>query len=323
MGRNVLVSGTAAIKGEDSDFSTDPLKQSTGVIEVMERLVEPGNIFPECRRFRFEGLRVYVKHPEDADVIASTLKEHWKGIPIHLLEADICRDELLLEIEGRGSTGRFLECCCTNAFEAVEAQEGGASRIELCEDLPCGGVTPERRNLEEVLRSVDIPVNVLIRPRGGDFVYNEEEIQRMIEAIKTCKDLGINGVVIGALKRDGSVDIAAMQRLLKVSGGLQVTFHRAFDECSEPFAALEEIIKLGFDRLLTAGHAANVNDGAGTLKALQAAAKGRIIVMAGSGVRPGNIQNLEESAGLKEFHSSAHGSDGRTSREVVAAMCAD
>lgn len=215
---------------------------------------------------------------------------------------------------------RFLECCCTDAAEAVEAQKGGARRVELCEDLPCGGVTPSRANIEATLRSVKMPVNVLIRVRGEDFVYNEDEVEAMAESVRMCRDLGVNGVVVGALREDGSIDTETVRRLIAEAEGLHVTFHRAFDECADPFKALEDIIALGCDRLLTAGHASNVNDGGDTLKELNKRAAGRIIILAGSGVRPGNIARLEASTGCKEFHSSSHGSDGRTSSEVVAAM---
>ncbi len=215
---------------------------------------------------------------------------------------------------------RFLECCCTDAAEAVEAMRGGAGRIELCEDLPCGGVTPSRGNIEATLRGVNIPVNVLIRTRGGDFVYNNEEVEAMLESVRMCRELGVNGVVVGALRKDGSIDTETVRRLMAEAEGLHVTFHRAFDECADPFKALEDIIALGCDRLLTAGHASNVNDGEQTLKELNEKAAGRIIILAGSGVRPGNIARLEASTGCEEFHSSSHGPDGRTSREVVAAM---
>lgn len=215
---------------------------------------------------------------------------------------------------------RFLECCCTDAAEAIEAQAGGAGRVELCEDLPCGGITPSRSNIEATLRAVNIPVNVLIRARGGDFVYDEAEIKEMVESVRMCRELGVNGVVVGALRKDGSIDTETVRRLLAEAEGLHVTFHRAFDECADPFKALEDIIALGCDRLLTAGHAANVNDGEETLKELNIKANGRIIILAGSGVRPANIARLEAESGVAEFHSSSHAPDGRTSREVVAAM---
>ena len=197
---------------------------------------------------------------------------------------------------------------------------GGAGRVELCEDLPSGGVTPSRGNVEATLRAVNIPVNVLVRARGGDFVYNEEEIEAMVKSVRMCRELGVNGVVVGALRKDGSIDSETVRILMAEAGGLHVTFHRAFDECADPFAALKDIIALGCDRLLTAGHASNVNDGEQTLKELNEKAAGRIIILAGSGVRPGNIARLEASTGCCEFHSSSHGTDGRTTREVVAAM---
>ncbi|HAY18210.1 MAG TPA: copper homeostasis protein CutC [Rikenellaceae bacterium] len=215
---------------------------------------------------------------------------------------------------------RFLECCCTDAAEAVEAMKGGAGRIELCEDLPCGGVSPSRSSIEAALTAVNIPVNVLVRARGGNFVYNEEEIEMMVKSVRMCRELGVNGVVVGALRNDESIDTEAVRRMVAEAEGLHVTFHRAFDECADPFAALEDIIDLGCDRLLTAGHASNVNVGEPMLKELNGRAAGRIIILAGSGVRPGNIARLEASTGCKEFHSSSHGPDGRTSHEVVAAM---
>ncbi len=215
---------------------------------------------------------------------------------------------------------RFLECCCTDAAEAVEAMNGGAGRIELCEDLSCGGVTPDRTNIVATLRAVNIPVNVLIRPRGGDFVYNEDEVNAMVMSVRMCRELGVNAVVVGALRKEGQIDTETVGRLVAEAGGLHVSFHRAFDECMDPFEALEDIIALGCDRLLTAGHAPNVNEGEQTLRELNEKAAGRIIILAGSGVRPGNIAHLEASTGCSEFHSSSHGPDGRTSREVVAAM---
>lgn len=217
-------------------------------------------------------------------------------------------------------SNRFLECCCTDAAEAVQAMQGGARRVELCEDLPCGGVTPSCANIEETLRSVNIPVNVLIRSRGGNFVYDANEVEEMVKSVRMCRELGVNAVVVGALRKDGSVDTETVRRLIAEAEGLHVTFHRAFDECADPFKALEDIIDLGCDRLLTAGHATNVNDGLATLKELNMKASNRIIILAGSGVRPSNIARIEAETGISEFHSSSHGSDGRTSSDVVIAM---
>ena len=316
----VLISGTAAIKGENSSISQDPRTQSEAAMEVVESLVNPSNIHPGCKHFRFEALRIYIKREEDAPEVISAIRERWKGVPVHFLKADICRPELLLEVEGTGTVRRFLECCCSDSLDAAEAQAGGAGRIELCEDLPSGGVTPSEMNIRNTLETVDIPVNVLVRPRSGNFVYNEDEIQETLGSIKLCKSLGVNGVVIGALKDDGSVDVDTMRRLIEAAKGMEITFHRAFDECSDPLKALEEIIGLGCDRLLTAGHATNVGEGAAMLKTLSEKAAGRIIILAGSGVRPGNIAALEASTGISEFHSSSRGADGKVDRNTVRAM---
>ncbi|MBP3270583.1 MAG: hypothetical protein J6L98_07880 [Bacteroidales bacterium] len=320
LGKTVLLSGTAAITGENSEATHDPALQAEKAIEVVESLTAPGNILPGNKRFRFNSLRVYIKREEDAEAIIRTIKGHWNTVPTHFMIADICRPELLLEIEGTGSIDRFLECCCTDADEAAEAQAGGAGRVELCEDLLCGGVTPSKENIEATLAAVTIPVNVLVRPRGGDFVYDEDEVKSMEESIKMCREIGVNGVVIGALRSDGSIDKATCERLIQAADGLQVTFHRAFDECSDPSRALDDIIGLGCHRLLTAGHAGNVNEGKAMLKELQERVDGRIIIMAGSGVRPGNIDSIEALTGIREFHSSSHGPEGRTDRTIVAKM---
>ena len=221
-----------------------------------------------------------------------------------------------MNISGR----RFIECCCTDAGEATAAQDGGARRVELCEDLACGGVTPSEENIKSTLSSVSLPVNVLIRPRGGNFVYDEAEKQKMLDSVRLCRNLGVNGVVIGALDSQGNVDREIIGRLMAEAGSLHVTFHRAFDECSDPFKALEDIISLGCERLLTAGHAQDVSQGAKMLKSLAEAAGDRIVIMAGSGVRPWNISELEQLTHLKEYHSSAHGKEGRTSKETVSLL---
>ena len=198
----------------------------------------------------------------------------------------------------------FLEACCTS-LEAVRAAEAmGARRIELCEQLEIGGVTPSEALLREVLSSTRLPVNVLVRPRGGGFVYTEAEIQTMLSSILVCKRLGVNGVVIGALTPDGEVDLPLMRRLMAEAKGLSVTFHRAFDESVDPFAALEDIISLGCHRLLTSGHAPDAYAGREMLGRLVQAARGRIVILAGCGVRPGNIDTIADASGASEYHSS-------------------
>lgn len=216
--------------------------------------------------------------------------------------------------------GRFIECCCTSVCEVSEAEAGGARRVELCENLAVGGVTPSRELLEEVLKSTSLPVNVLVRPRGGDFVYSREEEVQMMASIAMCRELGANGVVIGALRRDGSVDVEMVSRMIAAARPLSVTFHRAFDECNEPFAALDDIIALGCDRLLSSGLEESAYDGRELLAALVERAAGRIVIMPGGGVRPSNIDALDETTRAVEFHGSAHGASGRTDRSVVARL---
>ena len=200
----------------------------------------------------------------------------------------------------------IIERCCISASQVREAREAGASRAELCRDLSVGGVTPSE---EEVAAAVatGLPVNVLIRPRGGDFIYNEDEVAAMEKSIAFCRSAGVNGVVIGALDASGNVDMAVMRRLMAASNGLSVTFHRAFDECTSPFRALEEIITLGCDRILTSGQCPTAVEGAGLLAALVRKAAGRIIIMPGSGVSPDNIDALARATGATEFHGTRLG----------------
>ena len=216
--------------------------------------------------------------------------------------------------------GRLIEVCCTSLHDALEAEAGGASRIELCRDLGIGGVTPEPEVLQSVLAAVRIPVNVLVRPRGGDFVFSEEEVARMLSDIVSCREAGAAGIVIGALRPDGRVDTPVMQRLIAAARPLPVTFHRAFDVCADPLEAFEEICRLGCERLLTSGHEADAFAGRFLIAELVGRARGRISVMAGCGVRPRNIAALQAATAAPEYHSSAHGPDGRTAREVVKSL---
>lgn len=201
----------------------------------------------------------------------------------------------------------FLESCCVSLEQVKFAQAAGARRIELCEDLPVGGVTPSRELLAAVVEAVDIPVNVLVRPRGGDFCFNEAEILQMLEDIDMCHELGANAVVIGALDADGNVDMPTMRRLIARarSYGLKVTFHRAFDVCADPMKAFEDILELGCDRLLTSGHEADAYQGRFLIAELVRRAGDRIVIMAGCGVRPGNIKEIVALSRCTECHASA------------------
>ena len=215
---------------------------------------------------------------------------------------------------------RFLEACVTSLEEALEAQAGGAQRVELCENLAVGGVTPSVKLVRSVKESLRIPVNVLVRPRGGSFTFSEEEVEQMLESISICKEIGVNAVVIGALDKEGNVDMETMTRLIEAARPLGVTFHRAFDVCASPLKAFEDIIALGCDRLLTSGHEASAYDGRHLIGQFVEKAAGRIVVMAGCGVKPYNIVEIERASGAPEYHSSSHGPDGKTSREVVSQL---
>jgi len=201
---------------------------------------------------------------------------------------------------------RFLESCCTSLEQALFAQEHGARRIELCEQLEVGGVTPSRELLAAVLGAVTIPVNVLVRPRGGDFRFGEEEIQQMISDIRHCGSCGVHGVVIGALDSAGNIDMPAMTRMISEARncGLSITFHRAFDVCSDPLTAFGQIMELGCDRLLTSGHEPDAYAGRFLIAELVRRSAGRIIVMAGCGVRPSNIEAIAEASAAPEYHAS-------------------
>jgi len=216
--------------------------------------------------------------------------------------------------------GRFVECCCTSVHEVMEAQKGGASRVELCGSLECGGVTPRWELVERVLASCAVPVNVLIRCRPGEFVYDEGEIESMVSDILEFKSMGVNAFVIGALDREGRVDMLAMKRLIGAARPLPVTFHRAFDVCADPLRSFDDIIALGCERLLTSGHESNAPKGSSLIAELVTRANGRICIMAGCGIRPANILELARITRAPEYHSSAHGPSGSTEASVVSAL---
>ena len=184
------------------------------------------------------------------------------------------------------------------------AQTCGAHRIELCDNAAEGGTTPSYGFLKKARKILDIDLFPIIRPRGGDFLYTEDEFQIILEDIRVAKQFGCDGIVTGILNADGTVDIERMERICCLAYPLEVTFHRAFDRTSSPFEALESIIKCGCTRILTSGHAPHAPEGIILLKELVARASDRIIIMPGSGVNKDNIQALLET-GAEEFHLSA------------------
>ena len=199
----------------------------------------------------------------------------------------------------------FLESCCTDVEQIRRAQEAGARRIELCEKLAVGGVTPSAELLKAAISVAKVPVNVLVRPRGGDFVFSAAEADTMLRDIELCREAGAAAVVIGALDSRGDVDMPLMRRLYDAASGMSVTFHRAFDVCADPLAAFEDVLALGCDRLLTSGHESDAFKGRFFIAELVERAAGRIIVMPGCGVRRSNIARIAADTGAVEFHASS------------------
>lgn len=198
-----------------------------------------------------------------------------------------------------------FEICANSVASCVAAQEGGADRVELCAGIPEGGTTPSYGMIRSARESICIGLNVIIRPRGGDFLYSEEEIREMVYDIRTARELDADGLVFGCLCPDGSVDKKAMKPLMEAAGDTPVTFHRAFDHCNDPFKALEDIISLGCARILTSGCKPTALEGASLLGELVGKAADRIIIMPGCGVKESNIAYIARLTGAHEFHFSA------------------
>ena len=204
----------------------------------------------------------------------------------------------------------ILEICAGSVESAIAARDGGAKRIELCAALEIGGVTPSAGLIAEARKIDGLVLNVIIRPRGGDFLYNEYEVACMLQDIRTCKELGADGVVIGALTAEGDIDTAICKQLIAAADGMSVTFHRAFDMCRDSKKNLEELIELGCNRVLTSGQAATAQAGIPLLKELVEQAAGRIIIMPGCGVSSANAAAILQATGATEIHASARKSVG-------------
>lgn len=203
----------------------------------------------------------------------------------------------------------LLEACCTSLAQASGSISGGAGRIELCSRIEVGGVTPPVGLIADVV-GLGVPVNVLVRPRGGDFVYGPDEVAQMLGSIEDCRRLGAAGVVVGALTPDGDIDLPLMRTLVQAARGnggqrrLSVTFHRAFDECRDPLDAFGQIVGLGCDRLLTSGHEPTALEGRSLISDLISRASGRIIVMPGSGITRTNLAEVMAAIPALEFHGT-------------------
>ena len=214
-----------------------------------------------------------------------------------------------------------LEIACFNINSALIAQENGADRVELCADMELGGTTPSDSDIVEVRKALNIQLNVMIRPRGGDFVYSNMEFEQMKKDIIRIKAMDVDGLVFGILHEDHTVNIAQNKELVALASPLPCTFHRAFDAVSNYSVALEDVISCGFQSILTSGCELNVNTGLKNLKELVQLGRNRIVIMPGGGVRSTNIQHILKETSATYFHSSAITDGGDTAvKEEVRAL---
>ena len=211
-----------------------------------------------------------------------------------------------------------LEIACFNLESAVIAQENGADRVELCAEMEVGGTTPDVEITKQVRELLTTDLNVMIRPRGGNFVYSDVEFQQMKNKILQFKKLGINGFVFGILNENNSINKAQNTELVALAKPFPCTFHRAFDEVFDAFQSLEDVIACGFQTILTSGQKPNVIEGVNRLAELVLKANNRIVIMPGGGLRSTNIEFLQEKTGATFYHSSAitDGSETANPEEV-------
>ena len=198
----------------------------------------------------------------------------------------------------------LIEIATSDFPSSFAAVQGGADRIELCDNLSEGGTTQSYGTIKLCREKLAVSLFPIIRPRGGDFFYTGDEYKIMTEDVKLCKQLGCDGVVIGLLNPDGSIDVERTRKLIDLAYPMEVTFHRAFDRCHDPFEALEQLIEIGCTRILTSGQQPTAPAGAELISELVKKAGERIVIMPGSGVRKENIRELAEKTGAIEFHSS-------------------
>ena len=196
----------------------------------------------------------------------------------------------------------IVEACVDSVESALAAERGGARRLELCDALFDGGTTPSAGMIAACRHRASIPVFVIIRPRGGGFVYSAPELDVMRRDIEAARGLGANGVVLGVLRRDGDIDEQQTRSLVDAAGDLPVTFHRAFDFARDPGAAMETVISAGITRILTSGGAPTAREGVATLALLVRQAGDRLVVMAGGGVREENVKAIVDGSGVREVH---------------------
>lgn len=198
----------------------------------------------------------------------------------------------------------ILEVCADSVQSAVAAQEGGADRIELCSGLVIGGLSPSPALFKQIRKYTDLKIRTLLRPRFGDFCYDDYEFQTLKEEVEMFRELGADGVVIGMLNSDGTLDMERIEVLVNAAGDIGITLHRAFDVCRDPYEALEQCASLGIDTILTSGQKSSAWEGRGLLAELAEQAAGRVEILAGAGVNPGVIEKLAGCTAVRAFHMS-------------------
>jgi copper homeostasis protein len=195
-----------------------------------------------------------------------------------------------------------LEICADSVESAINAQMAGADRIELCDNLAEGGTTPSFGTIISARKNLVIALNVIIRPRGSDFLYSDMEYDIIRRDIEVCGEAGVDGIVTGILQADGTIDVDRTAHLVELARPMSVTFHRAFDMCAFPEKALEDVISSGVNRLLTSGQKNSALDGVNLIAALVRLAAERIVIMPGGGINDSNIASIARTSGAKEFH---------------------
>lgn len=202
-------------------------------------------------------------------------------------------------------SNKLLEIACFNIESCLLAQEAGANRIEFCADYSVGGITPKHDDILKVKELLRIPLHVIIRPRRGDFIYSKEEIEIIKKDIQFCNQNHINGVVFGVLTKDEKIDRHINKELIELAGTMSTTFHRAIDGCDTIYEAMNDIVSLGFKRVLTSGGKLNALEGIQVLKSLQEEYHKKIIIIPGGGIRSSNIKELVQLTQCNEYHSAA------------------
>ena len=211
---------------------------------------------------------------------------------------------------------RKLEVCTFNLDDLEIAAKNKVSRIEVCINKNYGGITPPYNHIIDAI-SLGVKIHPIIRPRAGNFIYTSKEINSIINDVRFCRENNCSGVVLGVLDSNNEVDISNCKKIIKESGDMSLTFHRAFDETIKPYESMEKIIDLGFDRILTSGQEEKATDGVSLINKLVKQSKGRISIMPGSGIRASNVDLFLENNGISEIHSSCYINGSFSEKELV------